>query len=42
MPQLHAKVLQWQGYWPREMAALRQKLEAEISAGTPGETPANH
>jgi tetratricopeptide (TPR) repeat protein len=42
MPQLHAKVLQRQGYWPREMAALRQKLEAEISARTPGETPADH
>ena len=32
MPQLHAKVLQWQDYWPNEMAILRAKLHAEIDA----------
>jgi hypothetical protein len=32
MPRLHAKVLEWQGYWPHEMAALRMKLHAEIDA----------
>ena len=30
MPYLHAKVLEWQDYWPRELALLREKLEAEI------------
>jgi hypothetical protein len=30
MPRLHAQVLQWQGYWPREMAILREKLHAEL------------
>ena len=33
MPRLHAKVLQWQDYWPREMSILRAKLHAEINAG---------
>jgi hypothetical protein len=31
MPRLHAKVLEWDGYWPREMAILRQKLQVEIA-----------
>lgn len=39
MPQLHAKVLEWQGYWPREMGILRAKLIAEISAASPGQPP---
>ena len=30
MPLLHAKVLEWQGYWPHEMAVLRSKLHAAI------------
>jgi tetratricopeptide (TPR) repeat protein len=30
MPWLHAKVLEWQGYWPFEMALLRKKLHAAI------------
>lgn len=30
MPWLHAKVLEWQGYWPFEMALLRRKLHAAI------------
>jgi len=32
MPQLHAKVLEWQGYWPHEMAVLRRKLRTEIAS----------
>ena len=32
MSQVHAKVLEWQGYWPHEMAVLRHKLGAEIAA----------
>jgi hypothetical protein len=32
MPWLHGKVLDWQGYWPREMSTLRRKLAAEIAA----------
>jgi tetratricopeptide (TPR) repeat protein len=31
MPWLHAKVLEWQGYWPFEMALLRKKLRAAIA-----------
>jgi tetratricopeptide (TPR) repeat protein len=31
MPLLHAKVLEWQGYWPHEMAVLRGKLHAAIA-----------
>src|SRR5205085_747958 len=31
MPWLHAKVLEWQGYWPNEMAVLRRKLRDEIA-----------
>jgi predicted Zn-dependent protease len=31
MALLHAKVLEWQGYWPHEMAALRSKLHAAIA-----------
>lgn len=31
MPRIHAKVLQWQGYWPHEMAVLRGKLHDEIN-----------
>lgn len=34
MPQLHERVLQWQGYWPREIAALREKLHTELAART--------
>ena len=30
MPWLHAKVLEWEGYWPFEMALLRKKLHAAI------------
>jgi tetratricopeptide (TPR) repeat protein len=32
MPNLHNKVLNWQGYWPHELAVLRAKLENEIAA----------
>lgn len=32
MRRLHAKVLQMQGYWPREMAILRENLNAELRA----------
>ncbi|MFA6985802.1 MAG: tetratricopeptide repeat protein [Arenimonas sp.] len=32
MPYLHAKVLEWQGYWAFEMAVLRAKLHGEIEA----------
>jgi hypothetical protein len=32
MPQLHAWILEKQGYWPHEMAVLRAKLRAEIAA----------
>jgi tetratricopeptide (TPR) repeat protein len=31
MPWLHAKVLEWEGYWPFEMALLRKKLHAAIA-----------
>ena len=31
MAWLHAKVLQRQGYWPRELAALREQLQQEIA-----------
>lgn len=31
MPRLHAWVLARQGYWPRELAQLRRKLEAELA-----------
>jgi tetratricopeptide (TPR) repeat protein len=30
MPRLHAKVLEWEGYWPFEMALLRTKLHAAL------------
>jgi tetratricopeptide (TPR) repeat protein len=36
MPWLHAKVLEWQGYWPNEMAILRRKLHEEIAAKKAG------
>ncbi len=41
MPWLHERVLQRQGYWPREMAVLRDKLHAEIDAraATTGKAP---
>ena len=32
MPLLHDKVLQWEDYWPHEMALMRSKLHAAISA----------
>lgn len=32
MPWLHSKVLQWEGYWPREMTVLRYKLAVELAA----------
>ena len=32
MPWLHHRVLEWQGYWPRELSILRQKLRVEIDA----------
>jgi predicted Zn-dependent protease len=31
MPWLHAKVLEWEGYWPYEMALLRKKLHEAIA-----------
>lgn len=31
MPWLHAKVLEWEGYWPFEMALLRRKLHEAIA-----------
>jgi tetratricopeptide (TPR) repeat protein len=31
MPQLHAKVLEWEGYWPHEMVVLRSKLDVAIA-----------
>jgi protein O-mannosyl-transferase len=31
MPRLHAWVLARQGYWPRELAQLRRKLETELA-----------
>jgi hypothetical protein len=34
MPWLHQRILERQGYWPREMAILRSKLREEI-----GKTP---
>ena len=30
MPWLHAKVLQWQDYWPRELSALRAVINQDI------------
>jgi len=41
MPYLHERVLDWQGYWPRELSILRAKLEAEIAAQKlePGRSP---
>jgi hypothetical protein len=33
MSWLHAKVLEWEGYWPFEMALLRKKLHAAIAEG---------
>jgi hypothetical protein len=30
MPWLHARVFAWQGYWPREMSVLRQRLHEAI------------
>ncbi len=30
MPWLHMKVLEWQGYWPREMSILRRNLRRAI------------
>lgn len=41
MPWVHYKVLEWQGYWPREMAILRKKLAVEIASqkeASPAET----
>ena len=38
MPWLHAKVLEWQGYWPQEMAWMRSRLRAEIDAQAKAET----
>jgi hypothetical protein len=32
MPQLHAWILEKQGYWPHEIAGLRAKLRAELAA----------
>jgi len=32
MAQVHAMVLEWQGYWPHEMTILRRRLRAEIAA----------
>jgi hypothetical protein len=32
MAWLHAKVLERQGYWPRELATLRSELNAELAA----------
>jgi tetratricopeptide (TPR) repeat protein len=31
MSWLHRRVLDWQGYWPREMALLRAKIKAEMA-----------
>jgi len=31
MSWLHAKVLEWEGYWPFEMSVLREKLHAAIA-----------
>jgi tetratricopeptide (TPR) repeat protein len=31
MPQLHEKVLEWENYWPHEMAVLRSKIEMAIA-----------
>ena len=39
MPWLHSRVLEWQGYWPREMAILRAKLEVEIAAANEDHSP---
>ena len=30
MPRVHARVLEWQGYWPNELAVLRSRLHAAI------------
>ena len=41
MSWVHHKVLEWQGYWPREMAILRRKLAVEIASqkeASPAET----
>ena len=35
MGQVHQWVLERQGYWPHELALLRQKLQAEIAKETP-------
>ncbi|MFT3806892.1 tetratricopeptide repeat protein [Arenimonas sp.] len=32
MARLHAKVMQWQGFWPHEMGELRRKLQEEIAS----------
>jgi tetratricopeptide (TPR) repeat protein len=32
MPWLHAKVMEWQNYWPLEIALLQQRLRTEILA----------
>lgn len=37
MALLHAKVLEWQGYWPQEMAFLRARLRTEIQRGRSGD-----
>lgn len=39
MPWLHAQILDWQGYWPHEMAVLRGKLAGEIHVSR-GASPA--
>ena len=36
---IHAKVLEWEGYWPFEMALLRKKLHAAIVERDAAENP---
>jgi hypothetical protein len=41
MPQMHALVLQWENYWPHEMAALRSQIDRAIAErdANAGKTP---
>lgn len=36
MPWLHDEVLEWQGYWPRELTHLRATLQANAAKSPPG------
>jgi tetratricopeptide (TPR) repeat protein len=38
MARLHSSVLAWQDYWPRELAELRGKLQAELAPAPPRPT----